>query len=206
MASYFPFRTDSRAPSGNDSPAIRIIKTRILLTRLLPDELVDPILDFAEMTFEQKTERKEPKGLLFHDSSGRIWNIQDRQEREAMWVYLRSQPLLGPVDRALVKNDLPEDLLDGSTERESLEATGIGLPPVPVAEIMSEHEEDERQQRNPWKVKEIQLATISRDQGWSDAREFHGSSTCLSPSHMFSVHLEISHVSDFLFPPPRRDV
>jgi hypothetical protein len=128
------------------------------LRQLLPEELVNPILDYAQVYTVSNTTRKDK--AVFDDHHGSVWDIADRNERERHWLYLATYPIFGRLPR---RSDVPGE----NEEQEPSEGD-----PSAEDEISSVDEEDEEvpedpSARNPWKVKAIKVTTWSRDQGWT---------------------------------------
>lgn len=166
MASYFPFRFDNPEVTSPVPDVVKISQTRILLARLLPDELVDPIMRYAGLTFDHLSERDEGRPVVFHDSSGRIWAMPDRQARDQVWTFLRSRPLVGPTDVQFARR-LAGEPEDGEEEKQAEDEEEYAV----VA--------DDHNKRNPWRIKRITVMTNSRDQGWSNDEAHHGESPML---------------------------
>ncbi|KAJ9103945.1 hypothetical protein QFC21_002408 [Naganishia friedmannii] len=127
---------------------------RMYLCQILPEELVNPILDYAEVYTASVNERRER--ISYQDRQGAVWAIQDRQERERHWIYLVSKPIFGRVLR------VPRPLADDHVEGEPNEV----LNQATLQEEVEEVPEDPNK-RNPWKVKSIEVRTWSSDQGWT---------------------------------------
>lgn len=184
MASYFPFRFDNPEVSSPVPDVVRISQTRILLTRLLPDELIDPIMRHAGLMFDHLSERDEGRPIVYHDSSGQIWAMEDRQAREQRWIFLRSRPLVGPTDVEFARSHGDQAQEEGGEEVHV------------VQDVDDEQKEedivvdDDRNKRNPWRIKRITIMTNSRDQGWSNDEAHHG-----EPANAYRRMIQVENIS-----------
>ncbi|KAJ9120122.1 hypothetical protein QFC22_003020 [Naganishia vaughanmartiniae] len=157
---YFPLAPQSPVLSIPLTPdtttAEQVCVIRMCLCQILPEELVNPILDYAEVSTVSVSERRER--VAYQDRQGAVWAIQDRQQQERHWIYLVSKPIFGRVLHA------PRVVADEDVEEE-------GESDV-VAEEQTRQEEAEEvpedpNERNPWKVKSVKVRTWSSDQGWT---------------------------------------
>lgn len=124
------------------------------LRQILPEELVNPILDYAEVYTVSLSERRER--VAYHDGQGAVWSMRDRRARESHWIYLVSKPIFGRVLHvpSLVKGEG----VDEESERS---------PEEPVLQEEVEDVPEDPNERNPWKVKSVKVRTWSSDQGWT---------------------------------------
>ncbi|GHJ84034.1 hypothetical protein NliqN6_0436 [Naganishia liquefaciens] len=143
-----PLTPDSITP-------LQVCQIRMCLRQLLPEELVNPILDYAEIYTASKSSRHQR--VVFDDRQGTLWSIADRQARERHWIYLASHSLFGRMPRAA----LATSTKDREPEEDTTESETQG----------NDKEEEEVPEdpgaRNPWKIKRIQVSFESRDQGWT---------------------------------------
>lgn len=134
--------------------SLQVCQIRMCLRRLLPEELVNPILDYAQVYTVSQTSRKEK--VVFDDQQGSVWRITDRQAQERHWIYLVSNAIYGRLPRF--------PYVPGEDEGQSVPSS------EPALEVMPDEEEEVPEDpsvRNPWKVKCIKVTTWSRDQGWT---------------------------------------
>lgn len=135
--------------------SLQVCQIRMLLRQLLPEELVDPILDYAQVYTVSGCSRQQR--VVFDDQRGSVWSIADRQARERHWIYLASNRIFGRLPRAPIATEDEDD-------SDTLEAEAEEMP-------QQEEEEEEVPEdpgaRNPWKVKSIKVKFESRDQGWT---------------------------------------
>jgi hypothetical protein len=125
------------------------------LRQILPEELVNPILDYAEVYTVARTGRHEK--VVFDDRHGSVWSIADRNERERHWIYLVSDAIYGRLPRS---PHVPEE------DEEQYPAAGEATQEN-VSDEAEEEVPEDPSARNPWKVKCIKVTTWSRDQGWT---------------------------------------
>lgn len=134
---------------------LQVCQIRMCLRQILPEELVNPILDYAEVYTVSRTGRHEK--VVFDDRHGSVWSISDRNERERHWIYLVSDAIYGRLPRC---SEAPGE------DEEQDPFTGEATRETPSQEEEEEVPEDPSA-RNPWKVKCIKVTTWSRDQGWT---------------------------------------
>lgn len=134
---------------------LQVCQIRMCLRQILPEELVNPILDHAEVYTVSRTGRNEK--VVFDDLHGSVWSIADRNERERHWIYLVSDAIYGRPPRC--------SRVPGEDEQHDTS------PDEETREIVSDEEDvevpEDPSERNPWKVKCIKVTTWSRDQGWT---------------------------------------
>lgn len=142
---------------------LQVCQIRMCLRRLLPEELVNPILNHAQVYTASNTTRKDK--LVFDDRHGSVWNIENRNEREGHWLYLATFPIYGRLPPYPHPSEEEDREIHAEDDQTSQAAVGDSTP----AEEEEEAEEvpEDPSARNPWKVKAIKVTTWSRDQGWT---------------------------------------
>lgn len=135
----------------------QVCEVRMCLRRILPEELVNPILDYAQVYTASTSSRNQR--VVFDDRQGSVWSIQDRQARERHWIYLASNPIFGRMPRVPVITD------NENAEEASMPEAEETVEEIPEAE--EEEVPEDPSERNPWKVKSIKVKFWSRDQGWT---------------------------------------
>lgn len=172
---YFsPNPVPTAEPLTPDSmSSLQVCQIRMCLRQLFPEELVNPILDYAEIYTASTSSRHQR--VVFDDRQGSVWSIADRQVRERHWIYLASHPFFGRMPR-----------MSNTTVRGDREDEG-DTPELEVHETpQGEEDEGEDEEvpedpgaRNPWKVKGIRVSFESRDQGWT-SEHYEGDGTSLT--------------------------
>ncbi|KAJ9091049.1 hypothetical protein QFC19_009286 [Naganishia cerealis] len=129
------------------------------LCRLLPEELVNPILDYAEVYTVSVSSRADR--VAYHDQQGAVWRIQNRQLQEQHWIYLVSKAIFGRVPHHGASIVEDEDDIQGESE------PAVAQLSTTAREEQVEEVPEDPNARNPWKVKSVKVRTWSCDQGWT---------------------------------------